>query len=394
MKFPSFNVAKLPQIIFGAGKITTLPDLILQFGAKILLVTGSGSFKATGKWDSLAKVLGEKKIEFAHEIVHGEPTPEFVDEIAAKYRKTNVKAVVAIGGGSAIDAGKAISAMIPETVPVVTLMEGVGTGAVHKGQKVPFIAIPTTAGTGSEATKNAVLRHVGSEGFKNSLRHDNLVPDIALIDPELQVTCPASVTAACGLDAFTQLLESYTSTAASPFTDALALSGMEYVQKCLFDATGTGAGNVDTRAGMAYGALLSGITLANAGLGIVHGLASPIGGFFEIPHGVVCGTVLAVVTRLNIEALRKVPGAPHPVLEKYANVGRLWTGGKPLGTSEAGDLLIRKLEDWVEKLRVPRLGTFGVKKSDVDRIVAKTSGKNNPIALTKEQIKQIVQERL
>ncbi len=394
MKLQPFNIAKIPQIIFGAGKIASLPSLISQFGGKALFLTGGGSFKAAGKWESLTKALVDKKIEFSQEIVHGEPTPDFVDEIAAKYRKTNVKVVIGIGGGSAIDAGKAISAMIPESVPVVTLLEGVGTGAVHKGHKIPFIAVPTTAGTGSEATKNAVLRRIGPEGFKNSLRHDNLVPDIALVDPELEVTCPAGVTAACGLDAFTQLLEAYTSTAANPFTDALALSGLEYVQKCLFEVSGTGAGNVDARAGMAYGALLSGITLANAGLGIVHGLASPIGGFFEIPHGVVCGTVLAVATRFNIETLRKVSGPPHPMLNKYANVGRLWVAEKQLNTNEACNLLVQKLEEWVENLTVPRLGTFGVRKSDVDRIVAKTSGKNNPIALTKDQIKQIIEERL
>ncbi len=394
MKFPLFNVAKIPQIVFGTGKLTSLPNLIFQFGGKALFITGGGSFKATGKWDALSKALAEKKVEVFHEIIHGEPTPEFVDEIAAKYRKINLNVVIGIGGGSAIDAGKAVSAMIPESVPVTTLLEGVGTGASHKGKKVPFIAVPTTAGTGSEATKNAVLRRIGTEGFKNSLRHDNLVPDIALIDPELQVSCPSGVTAACGLDAFTQLLEAYTSTAASPFTDALALSGIKYVQQSLSDVAGTGASNVDARAGMAYGALMSGITLANAGLGIVHGLASPIGGFFEIPHGVVCGTVLAVATRYNIEALRKAAGSPQPALDKYASVGRLWEAGKHLDTSMACDLLIQKLEEWVEKLKIPRLGRFGVQKGDVDRIVAKTSGKNNPITLTKDQIRQIVEERL
>ncbi len=384
----------MPQIVFGAGKIAALPSLILQFGGKALIITGGGSFKASGKWDVLSKALVEKKVEVFHEVVHGEPTPEFVDEMAAKYRKTNLKVVIGIGGGSAIDAGKAVSAMIPESVPVVTLLEGVGTGASHKGQKVPFIAVPTTAGTGSEATKNAVMRRIGPEGFKNSLRHDNLVPDIALIDPELQVTCPAGVTAACGLDAFTQLLEAYTSSAASPFTDALALSGLKYVQKCLFDVTGTGAGNVDARAGMAYGALMSGITLANAGLGIVHGLASPIGGFFEIPHGVVCGTLLAVATRVNIEALRKVSGVNQPALEKYATVGRLWAGGKPLEATAACDLLVRKLEECVDNLKIPKLSGFGVRSSDVERIAAKAGNKNNSVALSKQQIQKIVEERL
>ncbi len=393
MKSLSFNVAKIPQIVFGVGKLASLPSLILQFGGKALFLTGSGSFNVAGKWDSLVKALAEKKIKLFHETVNKEPTPEFIDEIAAKYRKTNLKVVVGMGGGSALDAGKAVSAMIPETASVVTFLEGVGTGAVLKGQKIPLIAIPTTAGTGSEVTKNAVLRRIGADGFKSSLRHDSLVPDIALIDPELHVSCPAGVTAACGLDAFTQLLEGYTSTAASPFTDALALSGLEYVQKCLVEVAGTGATNVDARGGMAYGALLSGITLANAGLGIVHGLASPIGGFFEIPHGVVCGTLFAVAARVNIEALRTAP-TPQPALEKFATVGRLWAGGKSLDTSGGCTLLIQKLEDLVDKLKIPRLGAYGIQKSDVDRIVAKTNNRNNPIALTKDQIRQLIEERL
>ena len=394
MKVQSFNVAKIPQILFGKGKITMLPHLILKFGAKALFITGSKSFRASTKWDALVKALEEGKITVYHEVVQGEPTPEFVDAVAAKYRSVNLSVVIGIGGGSALDAGKAISAMIPETVPVITLLEGVGTGVPHKGNKVPFIAVPTTAGTGSEATKNAVLRRIGPEGFKNSLRHDNLVPDIAIIDPELHVTCPAGITAACGLDAFTQLLEAYTSTAANSFTDALAFSGMEYVHQYLLDVVGPGAHNIEARAGMAYGALMSGITLANAGLGIVHGLASPIGGFFEIPHGVVCGTLLAVATRQNIKALRKEHGDLTPTLEKYARVGRLWAEARGLDTASACDLLVQKLEEWVEKLKMPRLGTFGIGKNDIERIVAKTSGKNNPAILTRDQIKEIIEERL
>lgn len=394
MEFPRFNFARIPLIIFGAGKLALLPNLISQYGTKVLFITGGGSYKAAGKWELLSKALVEEKLELHHEIVHGEPTPEFVDEIAAKCRQIGIKVVVAIGGGSAVDAGKAMSAMIPESVPVATLLEGIGTGAAHKGQKVPFIAVPTTAGTGSEATKNAVLRRIGPEGFKNSLRHENLVPDIALIDPELHVSCPREVTAACGLDAFTQLLEAYTSNIASPITDALAFSGIEQIQQAILETTGSGALNVEVRARMAYGALLSGITLANAGLGIVHGFASPIGGFFDIPHGVVCGTLLASATRVNIEVLKTTDGGRSIALEKYARVGNFWATDKKTTISKGCDLLVHKLQEWVDVLKIPKLGNYGVRKGDIDKILAKTGNKNNPIALTKEQMREILEERL
>jgi len=394
MQQPSFNLSRVPRIVFGPDKVDALPNLILEFGPSVLLVTGQGSYKAAGKWNSLVTALDEKSITTAHVTVQGEPTPEFVDDVAAEYRSEGIDVVVGIGGGSALDAGKAISAMIPQAIPVVELLEGVGTGATHDGRKIPFIAVPTTAGTGSEATKNAVLRRVGDQGFKNSLRHENLVPDIALIDPELQLTCPREVTAACGLDAFTQLLEAYTSNIANDFTDALALSGLRRVVECLVPAASDGAENVDIRGGMAYGALLSGICLANAGLGIVHGLASPIGGFFDIPHGVVCGTLLAVATRVNVETLSNKFGSDHPALRKYADVGNVVQSAKEKDTLKACEMLVQQLESWTETLQVPRLSSYGVTADDVDRIVAKAGNKNNPITLDSAQIQQILEERI
>jgi alcohol dehydrogenase class IV len=301
---------------------------------------------------------------------------------------------MAVGGGSAIDAGKAISAMLLEGGSVMDYLEGVGAGAKHSGTKVPFIAIPTTAGTGSEATKNAVLSRVGPGGFKKSLRHDNFVPDIALIDPELALPCPADITAACGMDALTQLLESYVSTGASPITDALALNGLEYVANNLVPASSSGAGDIEVRAGIAYASLLSGITLANAGLGVIHGFAAAIGGLFPAPHGVVCGTLLGEVTRANIEWLLKEKGAEDESLRKYAKAGAVLAGRETGDIAGDCDLLMETIDEWARILDLPLLGEYGVGISDIDGILEETSLKKNPAALGKEEMRIIIESRI
>ena len=267
----------------------------------------------------------------------------------------------------------------------------------HDGQKIPYIAIPTTSGTGSEATKNAVISEIGPNGFKKSLRHDNLVPNIAIIDSELMISCPKSISAACGMDTFTQLLEAYVSTNASPMTDALAFSGMKFIAQNLVLACSTGATDIDVRAGMAYGSLMSGISLANAGLGIVHGLASSIGGFFDIPHGIVCGTLLAEATKMNIKKLQELGLGGKESLKKHAKIGALLTGGKLLQEGNIAhycSILIETLENWTKELKIHSLGDFGIEEKDVEKIVSNTGMKNNPIELKKEEIKQIVLNRI
>jgi alcohol dehydrogenase class IV len=228
----NFNFARIPEIHFGPGKIDSLPDLVLRYGSTVILLTGASSFRKSDKFDYLVKSFKNKSIQFFLNEINREPTPEDINSICREYSDTPVDVVVAIGGGSVLDAGKAISAMLGKTDPVEIYLEGVGTKG-HDGSKIPFIAVPTTAGTGSEATKNAVLTRLGENGFKKSMRHNNFVPDIALVDPELSLNCPSAVTAACGMDAFTQLLESYVSTNSSPLTDALAYSGIKVMKDCL-----------------------------------------------------------------------------------------------------------------------------------------------------------------
>jgi alcohol dehydrogenase class IV len=388
----NFDFASTPRIIFGSGRFNLLPQILESFGDSILLVTGESSFQSSGRLEAFANTFEKRSIRYFHISVRGEPSPDFIDRACAEFGKENICAVVAVGGGSVIDAGKAISAMLPQTGTVRDYLEGVGKEKIHNGVKVPFVAVPTTAGTGSEATKNAVLSSVGPNGFKKSIRHDNFIPDVAVVDPELSLTCPPAVTAACGMDALTQLLESYVSTEADPVTDALALSGLGHIKDSLVAVRTIGARDIDARAKMAYAALISGITLTNAGLGVVHGLASPIGGCFGIPHGVICGTLLASATEVSIEHLKR-QGAKEGLV-KYARVGALVTNGNAEDIDRSCDQLIKKIHEWTCDLKLPLLGELGIKKSDLDKLAEKAGNKNSPAKLRRDEIKQILLRRL
>jgi len=389
-----FTVKKLPEIYFGEGRFEELPRLIIENARRVLLITGDLSFCGTPMWEDLVGALSKSAVAYFHASVKKEPSPELIDEIVFQFKAEKPDLIVSIGGGSVIDAGKAVSAMILKNDSVKNYLEGFMPALAHDGAKIPFIAVPTTAGTGSEATKNAVLSQVGTDGFKRSIRHDNFVPDIALVDPELMRSCPPSITASCGMDAFVQLLESYVSIQSTEWTDALSFSGMRQVSEGLVGAYQDG-NNLEARDKMAYGALMSGITLAHAGLGIVHGFASSLGGFFNIAHGVICGTLLGAATRINIQSLKET-NDKSAFLDKYARVGALLSQRQylPEERQENLDRLIQKIDQWLTLLNIPKLGAFGVTRTDVDRIAAHTENKNNPAMLTKDQIKQIIAERL
>jgi alcohol dehydrogenase class IV len=362
----------------------------------VLFVTGENSLKSSGIWDQIASELTHKSISYSKIHLAGEPSPLFIDESVQKFRNKNIELVIAIGGGSVTDAGKAISAMIPKRDSIKNYLEGIGT-KVHDGNKIPFIAIPTTSGTGSEATKNAVISEVGPDGFKKSLRHDNLIPNVAIIDPKLTISCPPSITAMCGMDAFTQLLEGYVSSKRNPITNALAFSGLKYMSKNLLRVCSTESSDVIVRSAMAYGSLISGITLANVGLGIVHGLASPIGGFFDIPHGVVCGTLLSEATKMNIKRLQDKKLSDREVLRNYAHVGGLIAGKNNIDDEKIDEycsILTDSLDNWTAQLKLDRLGKYGIKMEDVGRIISKTGIKNNPVNLEKGDIREIIINRL
>lgn len=389
----NFVFSKMPEIHFGVGEIKTLANTISKKGSRLLLITGSSSFKSTIYYSELITKLKELNINTYEVSVSGEPSPSFVDKVTEQFRKENIEVIAAIGGGSVIDAGKAISAMLPQDGSVLQYLEGMEVKK-HNGIKVPYISIPTSSGTGAEATKNAVLSEVGENGFKRSLRHDNFVPDIAIIDPELTLSCPKNITASCGLDALTQLLEAYVSAAASPMTDALAFSGLEHFKNGFLSSFLSGDKDIKARSNMSYASLLSGIVLANAGLGVVHGFASPIGGYFNIPHGVVCGTLLASATEKNIRELSKNQNENQNALIKYAKVGVLLSGKPSTSVVNDCEALIEFLKHLIVKTNIPKLSSFGVSKSDVSKIVSSTTNKNNPVKLSKEDIEEILISRL
>lgn len=395
--FKPFYIARLPRILFGRGRLNEAPALIAGYGRKTMLVTGKQSFFGTPRWQRFIDDLAGQGVEWRHCIVSGEPSPQLIDDMVDQFRNEHIEVVVAIGGGSVLDAAKAIAGLLPSGDSVMDYLEGVGRNKTYRGPSTPFIAVPTTAGTGSEATKNSVLSVQGPQGFKKSFRDECLVPEYAILDPDLLASCSPALIAADGMDALTQLMESYVSAKANPFTDALAWSGMQAVKAGFFEAwRGVEPEAGEGRAAMAYAALLSGITLAQVGLGSVHGLASPLGAFFPIPHGVVCGTLVAVATDVNIRAMQAREAA-NPALAKYAAVGRLLTGQNELDDQSARDALIALLAGWSDRLQLDRLSVYGIAETDFPHIVANARGSSmqtNPIVLTDEEIGEILRKRL
>ena len=395
MHITPFSVSRLPRIEFGAGAFDKLPTLVRSFGTHALLVTGAHSFRATPYWPRLLDALRALGLTWQDIQIHGEPSPQWIDEAVQAYRGTQVDVVVGIGGGSALDAAKAIAGLLRPGNSVMDHLEGVGPELAYIGPATPFIAVPSTAGTGSEATKNAVLSVQGVDGFKKSFRDEKLVAEYAVIDPDLLASCPPGVIAANGMDAFTQLLESYVSSRAMPMTDSLAWGGMKAVRDGLL-ALHTDAADSAARNRMAYAAMISGITLAQVGLGSVHGLAAPLGAFFPIPHGVVCGTLVADATRINIRAMQS-RDPTNPALEKYALVGRLLSKQQNLSQADAHSTLIESLKAWTSALALPRLGHYGVRAADTARIVGNSRGssmKTNPIRLDDSEIAELIAARL
>jgi alcohol dehydrogenase len=394
--FAPFSIARLPRIEFGAGAAKKLPELAARHGPRLLLVTGARSFLASPHAAPLFAGLRERGCHWDTVQVDGEPTPELVDKVVRAWRGAGISAVIGIGGGSALDAAKAIAGLLAPGNSVLDHLEGVGPEKPYRGPATPFIAVPTTAGTGSEATKNAVLSRLGADGFKKSFRDEALVAEVAIVDPDLLAGCPPALIAANGMDAFTQLLESYVSIRANPFTDALAISGLRAARDGLLAWYEGGAAAPEARSRMAYASLVSGVCLAQTGLGSVHGLASPLGAFFPIAHGVVCGTLVAAATRVNIEVMRERE-PDNPALAKYAEVGRLLHGAAGATADEDRRNLVRLLEDWTQRLALPPLSALGVAAGDVERIVAHSRGssmKTNPVVLSDEEIGRVLTARL
>lgn len=401
---PSFGVARLPRLVVGPGRIAELPAIVASFGRSALLVTGARSFRAGAWWAPLVAALEAAGLAWDHVSVAGEPSPDLVDGAVAARQGSPPDVVVGIGGGSAIDAAKAIAGLLRSGTVALDHLEGVGRGIPYPGPATPLVAVPTTAGTGSEVTKNAVLSGrlpgaaTNTPPFKKSFRDEQLVAQVALLDCDLLAGCPPAVIAGDGMDAVTQLLEALTSTGASPFTDTVARAGLKAAAGALpawHAAAAAGAppqASAAARAAMSWAACCSGIALANAGLGAVHGIVAAIGAAFPVPHGMGCGILLAATTRTNLAALAaRAPDAP--ALALYAEAGRILADDRALPDGPAREALLATLDAWTNALLIPRLADFGVAPRDLPGIVAESRGssmRTNPIVLTDAEIAAIL----
>jgi len=381
-----FYIAPTPQLYFGAGSIDHLSSVTGTWGNKVLLITGKNSF-ANAPWKENVNALLQDK-ELVHITHSGEPTVEQINELLSHLRNQPFDCIVSIGGGSIIDTGKTLSAMLTVNDPIEYYLEGLPDYRPHPGSKIPFIAVPTTAGTGSEVTKNAVISKFGTNGYKRSIRHNNFIPNVAIIDPELQITCPLPTTATSGMDTLTQLIESYFSLQANLFTDILAEKGIELAAQSLLKAY-TEPSCVEHRSKMAMAAYLSGITLAHAGLGAVHGFASSIGGLYNVAHGAICGSLLTQTTRINLQKMTALPKY-HDKIYRLAIL--LQPENPPENIDEAANNIVTTLQRWADQLNIPSLISLGIKQEDFEKIASMTQIKNNPVPLDTADLKKILEE--
>jgi alcohol dehydrogenase class IV len=317
-----------------------------------------------------------------------------VDRGVELARAAGADLVIGVGGGSAIDAAKAIAGLLTNGGQAVDYMEVVGKGLKITRPALPWIAVPTTAGTGAEVTRNAVIG-LPEKSFKASIRSEHLLPRVAVIDPELGLTVPPNVTASSGMDALCQLIEAYTSTGANPMTDALAVEGIELAGRALRRAYANGA-DLDAREDMAMAALFSGIALTNAGLGAVHGFAAPVGAKFPVPHGVVCAALLPQVIQANVTAAGNA--AAHEVLCRYAQIGRILTAQPNLDDEPAIQSCIAVAAGLVRDLKIPPLSRFGIGTADVPELVGlarkSSSMKYNPVKLSEDELARVLRRAI
>lgn len=378
-----FEFATTGRIVFGAGTISQAPALTGELGRRPLVVTGRGAARA----ERLVRLLSDAGQAPATFSIVTEPTTRAVIEGVATGRESMCDYVIGFGGGSAIDAAKAIAALLTNRGDLLEYLEVVGRGQPLTQPSAPCVAIPTTAGTGSEVTRNAVLTST-EHRLKVSLRSPHMLPRLALVDAELTYDLPPAITASTGLDALTQLIEPYVSARANPLTDALCVEGIRRAARALRRAVEVPR-DVTAREDMALASLFGGLALANAGLGAVHGFASPIGGAFPAPHGAVCAALLPGVIEANIRALR-ARSPDGETLRRYDEVARLLTGRPQAGADDA----VQWTRDLVTALGIAPLSHYGIKAADAPKLVAAaanaSSMKTNPVLLTATELTGIL----
>jgi len=382
-----FEYATATRIVFGQGKINKIGELVECMGQRALIVLGVDEPIAGGLLD----LLNDSCIDYLVLSVHSEPTIEFIQNGLQFARRENCDFVISFGGGSAIDTGKAISALITNTGDVLYYLEVIGKSQALIKTPVPFVAIPTTAGTGSEVTRNAVLGSL-EHRVKVSLRSPLILPRLALIDPELTLSLPPAITAFTGLDAITQVIEPFVSTHANPLTDAICREGLKYAAKSLEIAYFKGD-DIRAREGMSLTSLFGGLALANAKLGAVHGFAGPFGGMYHSPHGAVCGRLLPFVMGVNVRALRERQ-PESAALGRYDEVAQILVDS-PDAVADDG---VRWVEEICSRLKIPPLSKYGLQTNDFQDLIGKarlaSSMQGNPIQLNDYEMEAVLEEAI
>ncbi len=379
-----FEFATASRIIFGQGTVKEVAPMASKMGNCALLVTGRNVERA-GPLSGSLKNTGMKIVTFS---VSDEPTIELTIEGVELARQNASDIVIGMGGGSVIDTAKAIAALLTNSGDITDYLEVIGRGKPLSCPSAPCIAIPTTAGTGAEVTKNAVLTSQEHK-VKVSLRSPTMLPDLAIVDPELTYSMPPSLTASTGLDALTQVLEPFVSVKSNPLTDTICIEGLKRAARSLHRAFKDGS---DTRAreDMAIASLFGGLTLANSKLGAVHGIAGPMGGMFPVPHGVICARLLPFVVEVNVRALQRHNSQQY--LLRYDQVAQVLTG-KSNAKAEEG---IARIHDLCDALDIPGLSDFGITEDHFPDLIARSkkasSMKGNPVNLTDEELTEILQK--
>lgn len=381
----NFNFKTAGKIIFGSGSLKQVTGLISGMGNNILLVTGSNAERAKAL---IEHFTGE--ISFSVYSINSEPTTDDINKGVELGKQKRCNIVIGFGGGSAVDSAKAIAALIPNDGELFDYLEVIGKGKSLANPPLPFIAIPTTAGTGAEVTRNSVIKSP-SHNVKVSLRSELMYPDFAVIDPSLTLSMPPEITASTGVDALTHLLETFVSDQANPFIDMYCREGMKRISQSLRNAYYNG-NDLKAREDMLMASMLGGMALANVKLGAVHGFAGPMGGMFPIPHGAICACLLPAVMEINIKEISAQNLQNY--LQKYDELAKILTGN-PDANSAEGIAWIKKL---VADLAIPKLSDYGLQKSSYPELVAKakkaSSMKGNPVVLNDESLTAILEKSM
>lgn len=378
-----FTFATAGRIVFGDGSLERMFPEIAGMGRRAFILTG----RAPGRAEPLVRFLRRQRVAVETFPVHGEPTTDSVMEAAGAARAMKADIVVSVGGGSVIDAGKAVAALAANPGPVTDYLEVIGEGKPLASPPAPCIAVPTTAGTGSEVTKNAVVKST-RHGVKVSMRDVHMIPNIAIVDPLLTHTMPPEVTASTGMDALTQLIEPFVSDRSNPLTDGLCREGIRRAARS-FKAAFQDGTDGHARADMALASLFGGLALANAKLGAVHGIAGPMGGMIPAPHGVACARLLAPVMEANVRALQD-RDPKSPLLVRFHETGRMLTGDPGAGAMDA----VRWIRNLTGFLSLPRLSDFGLTREMFPDLIAKSrrasSMKGNPVRLEEAELEDVL----